>query len=383
MTRALVMGLVDPSGNPRPRRIIEFLKEKGYAVDVASFEIERPLNIDAHYVIRRPSLSFFDKVIRKLVGIAGLLSGHEAICSYLSDLRWGLSNLRKQLSQNQYDWIIVEDIYLLPFAFKIKGNARILMDAREYYPEELGHNIFWNITEKPMRINICKRYLHLCDAIMTVSKGVAERYESDFGVKPFLLRSTPIFHDLQPNPLDGKRIRMVHHGVANRDRRLEKMIEIMKMLDDRFELDIYLTGETAYIEELRDIARHHPKINFLKPVPYLEIISTLNMYDLGLCYLEPSTFNLQRCLPNKFFEFIQGRLAVVIGPSPDMAEIVSEYGLGIISDDFSPMSLATLLNKIDTDDIIRMKQASNTAANHLCYEQEKKKLLEVLEVGAL
>jgi glycosyltransferase involved in cell wall biosynthesis len=383
MKKTLVMALVDPSGNPRPRRIIEFLKSMSCSVDVASFALDRPLEIDTHFEIHRPSLSRCAKVSRKLVGLIGLLSGNETIRSHLSDLRWGLSSLGKTLRQREYDWIIVEDIYLLPFAFKIKGNAKVIMDAREFYPEELGHNLLWNITEKPMRISICKKYLKLCDVVMTVSNGLVERYEKDFDVRPLLLRSTPNFYNAQPSVMDGNRIRMVHHGVANRDRRLESMIEIMNLLDDRFELDIYLTGETAYIEELRDMARKHPKINFLKPVPFLEIITTLNRYDIGLCYLEPSTFNLQRCLPNKFFEFIQGRLAVVIGPSPDMAELINRYGCGVISNDFSPASLAALLNGLNADDINKMKQANNVAARDLCYEEEQKKLVEVLRKLAL
>lgn len=378
MKKVLVIGLVDPSGNPRPKRIIGLLKDKGCVVEVASFALERPLDIDAHYEISRPSLSPFDKVIRKVVGLAGLLSGHEMIRRYLSDLRWRLSGLGKTLKGKQYEWIIVEDIYLLPFAFQIKGSAKIMMDAREFYPEELGHNMFWNITEKPMRVSICSKYLKRCDAVLTVSDGLAQRYEDDFGVRPVILRSTPNFHDLAPSPMEERRIRLVHHGVANRDRRLESMIELMYKLDERFELDIYLTGTTAYIEELRDMARDHPKINFLKPVPFDDIIPTLNRYDMGLCYLEPNTFNLERCLPNKFFEFIQGRLAVIIGPSPDMTPILNRYGCGVASKEFTVESLAQRLNALDAVEIEKMKTASNVAAQDLCYEKESARAREIL-----
>ena len=374
----LIIGLIDPSGNPRPKRIIELLKAKGCHVEVASFALERPMNIDAHYEIRHPSLSMIDKVSRKLVGLLGLLSGNEIVQSWLSNLRWGLSSLGKNLRKNTYDWIIVEDIYLLPFAFEIKGRAKIMMDAREFYPEELGHSLFWNVTEKPMRVSICSKYLKKCDAVMTVSEGLAQRYEEDFGVRPIILRSTPNYRDLAMSPMQDGRIRMVHHGVANRDRRLESMIELIYKLDDRFYLDVYLTGTTAYIEQLRDSARDHARINFLKPVPFEEIIPTLNRYDMGLCYLEPNTFNLTRCLPNKFFEFIQGRLAVIIGPSPDMMPIINHYKCGVISEAFSVDSLAQRLNALSAEEIAAMKLASNDAAKDLCYEKESVRVLNII-----
>lgn len=173
---------------------------------------------------------------------------------------------------------------------------------------------------------------------------------------------------------------MVHHGLANRDRRLESLIEIMNRLDLRFELDFYLTGEAAYIEELRALATKNSKIKFLKPVPLEEIVQTINRYDMGLCYLEPNTFNLARCLPNKFFEFIQGRVAVIAGPSPDMAPIIRQYGCGVVSDEFTVDSLARCLNALDVQDIDRMKQATNKAAHELCYEKESARVLSLLDI---
>lgn len=376
--KLLVTALVDPSGNPRPRRIIELLKKKGCHVEVASFSLERPMDIDVHYEIRRPSLLMVHKIVRKFVGFLGLLFGSEKFLSILSNLRWGFAGLARTLKGSHYDWIIVEDIYFLPLAFQIKGNARIMMDAREFYPEELGHSAFWRLTEKPMRVGICSKYFKRCDAVLTVSDGLAQRYQEDFGVAPVILRSTPNFHDLTPSPMNDGRIRLVHHGVANRDRRLESMIELMRMLDKRFELDIYLTGATDYIEELRVKALENSKIRFLDPVPFHEIVPMLNRYDMGLCYLEPNTFNLTRCLPNKFFEFIQGRLAVVVGPSPDMSPIVKQYNCGVISKTFSVIDLADKLNQLSEHDVIEMKLGANVAASDLCYEKESLPVLAIL-----
>ena len=53
-----------------------------------------------------------------------------------------------------------------------------------------------------------------------------------------------------------------------------------------------------------------------------ELPRMANDYDVGLYLLPPTNFNQRYALPNKFFEFIQGRLAIAIGPSPEMAKLV-------------------------------------------------------------
>jgi len=376
--KALVMVQADPSGNPRPRRIIELLKGNGFKVEVASFALAKPMNIDAHYEIKRPALQLHQKILRKLTGMAGLLIPVESFQTLLSDLRWGLKALGEKLLRQTYDLIVVEDIYLLPFAFRVKGNAKVIMDAREFYPEELGHSLFWSFTERPMRVRICRKYLKQCDAVMTVSEGLAQRYEKDFGIKPFLLRSMPRYQSFSPSPVQDGRVRMVHHGVANRDRRLENMIDIMNLLDSRFELDIYLTGDASYIEDLRQLASSNPKVRILDPVPFDQIVSMLNGYDMGFCYLPPTTFNLEYSLPNKFFEFIQGRLAVLIGPSPNMVPLVRDYHCGFITPSFDTKETAGFLNGLTVPAIAAAKNASHEAARILCYENESGELMETI-----
>lgn len=116
----------------------------------------------------------------------------------------------------------------------------------------------------------------------------------------------------------------------------------------------------------------------MNPVSFSEICPMLNTYDIGLSIFEPTTFNLKHCLPNKLFEFIQARLMVAIGPSPDMAELVREYQCGIISESFNPQSMANLLNKLKPEEIMYFKNQSDKAAKVLCFEEESKKLKKII-----
>jgi len=172
---------------------------------------------------------------------------------------------------------------------------------------------------------------------------------------------------------------MVYHGAANRNRRIENLIDVVLLLDDRFSLDLILVGNPRYQQELRRKAAGMKRINFVEPVVFEEIIPTIAKYDIGFFYCEPVTFNLANCLPNKFFEYIQARLMIAIGPSPDMAEIVHEYKCGIVAEEFSVHSMAKALNALTADDIDEYKRNSDKAARELCFEKESGKLVSILK----
>lgn len=377
--KVLIMAQVEPSSNPRPRRLMELFRHNGFEVHLASYKPAKPIDIDAHYEIKQPSLKFYMRAMRKLLGACSLLLPFEYWKNTLNNLRWSFNGLAKKISSQDFTLIVVEDIYLLPFAFQNKNKAKIHFDAREFYPEELGNSPLWGFTERPMRIRILKKYLHRCDLVTTVSEGLVERYETDFAVRPLLLRSMPYFCDLQPTPMPDDKIRMVHHGVANSDRKLENMIDIMALLDERFELDIYLTGTPGYIEFLKDRAKENPRIRIKPPIAFQDLIPSLNSYDLGFCYLEPTTFNLEQCLPNKFFEYIQARLALLIGPSAAMVPLVNQHRIGFITPSFDTEVSAKFINCLSKDDIKAAKEASKNAASILSYEHESGKILQKIQ----
>ena len=75
-------------------------------------------------------------------------------------------------------------------------------------------------------------------------------------------------------------------------------------------------------------------------------------------------FNDKYALPNKFFEFIQARLALAISPSPEMKFLVDKYNLGVVSDDFTTQSLAAKISNLSFEQIMFYKNR----VNHFCHE---------------
>lgn len=383
MTRkALVLCMSDPSGNPRPNRIIKLLNNLDFDVDFFGPSISKTLAVKNQYICEYNRNSFIKKLFELQCNLlAGLFSKFglfgigEKIINFLYDFQV------EKLNNVKYDVLMVENIQMLSMAFKYKflnQKCKIIFDAREYYPKEFENKIFFKYILSDLMIGYCRTYLKKCDLLLTVSSGLKNEYADHFDVFMHVLRSTPNYVEMPINPI-GNKYKMVHHGIANPDRQIENMIEIVKKLNDKYTLDFYLTGSNKYIKYLKTKADGCDRIKFNNPVPFDEIITMLNKYDIGLYYLEPKGFNVTYNLPNKFFEFIQARLAVVIGPSPEMKDLIIEYQCGVISDNFSFESMVNALQNLNSKTIMSAKFGSDLASRNLCFENESNEFKKYLE----
>lgn len=365
---------------PRPGRMLEVCRELNCCISYMGSKSGYIDDAVHRYELPPLPQSIASRSMRKLIAFMGsILSLVSIDTEPFYSRMFGYGDHVNSLSNQNYDLIIVENLELLPLAFKIRNGAKILFDAREYYPREFDDSFVWKVIHKASSTNVCKKYLKQCDAVCTVSPGLLKEYKKEFGIKPVLIRSMPHYQNLSVQPIKDNNIKVVHHGAAHPDRKLEVMIDAFEYVDARFILDFYLTGSDSYIESLKKLACKNHKIRFIPPVPYKNIAHMLNSYDIGFYLLSPSNFNTRHALPNKFFEFIQSRLAVFIGPSPDMSDIIRQYQCGAVADNFDPKVMADLFNKQSADDILKFKMASDVASKDLCYEEEQKKLREILE----
>lgn len=104
----------------------------------------------------------------------------------------------------------------------------------------------------------------------------------------------------------------------------------------------------------------------------------MNEYDIGLSYIYPSNINYLYCLPNKLFEYIQARLAILASPNPEMAKIVNEHNLGLVCKNYEPEELAKFLELFNKQNIMLFKQNSDKASKLLNFENESKILLNLI-----
>jgi len=384
--KILVMVNHDPNVSPRPHRMAGWLKDK-YAVTVLARQplqmegLAQTLTMDARglFGVSSKNASSLQKVKALFVRLQMFFQkNYEGLVwSSLGEPHEILSQLRAQ----GFDFIISHDCTLLPLAFAIKADSRakVLLDAREYYPRNFEDQPLWRLFIQPVNKYLCKTYLPRCDHLFTVSAGLAREYEREYGVSPQVLMSLPAAQPMQPQPVCTEKIRIIHHGSASPSRKIEQMIAIMPYLDERFTLDLMLVGGGAYDKKLRRMAAAAPRARMIPPVPMPQITTFLNQYDIGLFLVPPSNFNLKYTLPNKLFEFIQARLMVAIGPSVEMQKLVQQYDCGVVAADFSPQALAQKLNSLAPQEILRYKQNAHLAAAELNAEANRRMVLQVIQ----
>lgn len=371
---AVVICAGDPTKDPRPNRTIRWLGEN-FAVRVIATG-ETPIDGATRVSLPAPTGA---RWLRKFRGALDLkLQRYE-------ERLWppALRGLAAEERARDPAFIVVHDLALLPLALAIRGSGRVFFDAREYYSRHFEDRWFWRFFLQKFNEHLCRTYLRQADVMVTVNRGLAEAYRKEFAVDCGVLPSFPAPAAHAPGAVDPQRIRIVHHGFASRSRRLESMIDVLRHTDDRFHLELMLVGDDPrYQEKLRRHAAGLPRVTFRPPVPFGDLVRATNSYDIGLFLVPPANFNLRHALPNKFFEFIQARLMVAIGPSAQMAAFVHAHDLGVVADDFEPRTLAARLNRLSAEDVAAYKQNAHRAAASLNTDALREKFRRVAVDGA-
>ncbi|MER3391976.1 MAG: glycosyltransferase [Microcella pacifica] len=281
-----------------------------------------------------------------------------------SAVRWA----RKALRGGHWEAVIANDPESLPLAFAVAPRSIVHADLHEYSPRMREHLAGWSRIYRPYYEWLCRRFVARATSRTTVSRGLADEYRRVFGAEVEIVTNAAPFAALQPTPTSLP-LRLVHSGGAMQNRGLEELVEAMHRVSTPMTLDLYLVpSDPALIERLRAAAGS--TVTFHEAVPYTELARTLNSSDIGVFLLPPRTFSYAHALPNKFFDFVQARLAIVVGPTPEMAELVEDHRLGWVTEDFSVDALVAVLDSLGPDSVDAAKSASHAAAELLSAEQQ-------------
>lgn len=378
MEHILVITFSDLRTDSRVRRHVNFLKKK-YKITVACFNGNEATEYDL-VLFKQITLTQSRKI--KLAVLLALRFFNKAY-----RVQHPYSSLVNRV-KDKVDLVLANDAETLPLAFSLadKHGCPVVMDAHEYAPRHFEDKLVWRLFFQPLNIYLCNMYIPRLASMFTVGRGLANEYEKNFHIKPEIITNASYYHDLQPSTPQPGSIKLVHHGIATPSRQLELMIDMMDYLDDRFSLDMYLllSGHISsktknYPKRLKQHAAKNPRVRILDPIKSEEIVRRINRYDIGVFLVPPVNFNYANGLPNKLFDFIQARLAVAVGPTPEMAEIVNHYELGVVSEDFTPESLANKLQAITHEQLIAYKKNSITAATNLNAEKNENILMQIVE----
>lgn len=376
--RLLIICFNNLKNDARVMRQINFLKDT-YKLTIFCYDAD-PSPAYELFKIQKTRLTLVRKV---LLSVCLILRFYSLAYKLLYDYE-RQADILKSI---QFHLILANDVETLPLAARIAGSrSRIFLDAHEYAPRQFEDRLYWRIFFKRFTMHLCKKFIPMIHGMSTINRGLAKAYEAEFSVKPIIITNATNYVDLDPMPRENYPIRMVHHGIFTISRQPEIMIELMKLLDERFTLDlIYLmpdsaSGKTrATYESFKSKALNTGKIKILPALKGHEIVPTLHEhYDMGIILVPPINFNYENGLPNKLFDCIQARLAMAVGPLREIANITREFGIGVVSEDFTAKSLADALTPLTLDEVSTFKRNANLAASKLNAESNKSILLEAL-----
>lgn len=338
-------------GDPRIERVRVLSMPATYAT--------APLKRKALFVIRQAAFRL------RRYGISYWLLPH---------IRWAW----KQLSSDRWDVVIANDVDPVPLANRLRPRRGVVVDLHEFAPRQYDNRPDWMRDVAPYYEWLVAEHVTKAAATVTVSDGIANAYR-EYGLTPTIVRSAAMSAPLSPSPV-GRPIRLVHSGGAARSRLLETMIEATIRTSADVTLDLYLVGDhdRAYVDELVELSSGSDLVRINDAVTFEELVPTLSRYDVGLSMIPPTTFNHLWCLPNKFFDFLQARLAIITGPSPEMARIVEQEKLGAVTSDFTAESLAAVLDELDSERVAQWKLAAHDAAARYSGEAELAHLADVI-----
>ena len=354
----LILSFSPIRSDPRVLKQVELFKGK-YKVSTCAYG-DAPDGVEEHYPLPADARGWSsDKIGLATRNYKRVYDGMTAV-----------QIARKILPRRHFDIILANDLNTLPLALELEPLLGVHSDLHEYAPSEKESDAKWRFFVAPFMRWICREYLPLALSVTTVSQGIAEEYTTNFGVKVGVVTNAAPYLDAEATPT-AEPLKIIYSGAGQRYRKIELIIEAMQGVGHEIQLDfVVMPNEPEYVHELRKSVQGLPNVRFLDPVPYEQLVSLLRNYDIAMCFLPNSTFNLQNALPNKFFEAVQARIGVITGPSPAMVTLVKEYGLGAVTEDFSVEALRATLEGLTAAEVADWKIADNAAAGPLSAESQ-------------
>ena len=139
-----------------------------------------------------------------------------------------------------------------------------------------------------------------------------------------------------------------------------------------------LSNQKGFLESFCANAHEIPSLEIVLPVCLEEIIPQSTQYDIGLIPFKPTTFNLAHCMPNKLFEYVQARLAIVSTPLYDVGNFIRAHSCGVIAKGFESAHIADVFSCLSYKDIDSYKISAHKAAQKWHLGENLKVLKQLL-----
>ncbi|MFZ1082160.1 MAG: glycosyltransferase [Candidatus Kryptoniota bacterium] len=284
--------------------------------------------------------------------------------------------------------VIAGDLFSLPPAiinkrrYSRKGDlVKLIYDSKELYEElpslKMKHSsfLFWNLIEKSS--------IRFVDAVMTVNHSIANILEAKWHMPPTVIMNVPdkfVWTETSKKSFD--KIVLTFSGGLQRGRGLDKLIKLLSLLPENYELRFVGDGNLrSELEYQAASMKLSSRVHFIGKVKNTEVLGELSKAHLGIYLMENVGLCHYLALPNKLFQFISARLPVIVPDFPEMANIVEKFRIGAA---INPSDLAGAVKKIleltNNQELYReLVSNCDKAAEILNWQVEKEKFLSLVK----
>jgi len=272
------------------------------------------------------------------------------------------------------------------FSFRSSPRVRLLHDCHEFFrgvPELVGRRTTIRIWKWIEDLIFPKLEL-----VTAVNDSIAKLYRDEYGNAITVIRNVP-FRKQGCEAMSKESMGILPHqqvilyqGAVNLDRGLEEVIMAMKYLRSDAKLVIAGTGDK--FEALREFVNRMKvpgKVIFTGQIPFQDLYRYTLMADIGLSVEKDVSLNYRFALPNKFLDYIQANVPVLISPFPEMKAILDRYFIGEVIENHDPHHIAGKIDGMLMNEsrLAVYRENLKVAAEELCWEKEAPKLKRLLD----
>lgn len=242
-----------------------------------------------------------------------------------------------ELCRLQPDVVHAHDLDTLPVAvaYRARTGARVVFDAREYYPGMVQASVGRPLSRA---LDALERWLiPQVDAVLTVGERLAQRYQE-------LGTPTWIVHNAQPLPdvalvsaqrrafrrqmgVPDDALLVVYVGYLNPDRLIAPILDAMP---DVARVWFAVGGSGPHEALLQAAASHCDRIRSLGWVALADVPAVVAASDAVYYGLDADNPNSQYFMPNlAFYAWAAGR-PILTTPVGEIADVVAREGCGIV-----------------------------------------------------
>jgi glycosyltransferase involved in cell wall biosynthesis len=282
----------------------------------------------------------------------------------------------------KWDVVLACDMDTLPAGFLAARmrKKKVVFDSHELFsevPELLERPFVKKVWRKLEDFLIPRlRYAY------TVSRSIADYYESHYGTSFSVVRNVPAAKKASPlMPVNvTKRPFILYQGALNPHRGIEKIMAAMKFLP---QLDLVIAGSGPLEDDLqtkRSAIDCKGNIHFTGHLDFDKLAGLTSRAWLGVSLEADKGMNYRFALPNKLFDYMHAGVPVLVSDLPEMRRFINDTGIGwSVSPDVSPENLSDTINELwnDTAAYQQMKKQTFLAAKKYTWEKESLKQLEI------